>query len=186
MTIPYRPRLPLASGTADEDARVTPRGIVPDATAPQGPPQSIITRQLPEEAAPSGAVFFSPADSAAVVGAGVVAALPNASVQVDQFSYGVLKGLDVFVTPWTNVSSVFFTVLIDGRAVRGFERIAFVPANLALVSRGFDMSLQIPQGSLVTVQATDVDGAAYTVGVELFGWMWPIAIDSRYRPEGVR
>lgn len=186
MTIPYRPRFPVASGTADEDPRQSPRGIVQDATAPQAPPQAIITRQLPEEAAPTGAVFFSPADSAAVAGVNALVLLPNASVQIDQFSYGVLKGLDVFVTPWTAVSNVFFTLRVNGQAVRGFERVGFVPAALALVSRGFDMSLQLPQGALVSVDATDVDGAAYTVGVELFGWQWPVAIDSRYRPEGVR
>lgn len=178
------PYYPLAGGNADEYPRQSPRGLVDPSGAPVQAPPLIITRSTPEESAPPASVFFALSDSAGVVGANVIAPLPNASLVLDAQNYGVLKSLDVFVTPWTATSSVFFQLLVNGAAVRGFERIGFVPAALALVSRGFDLSLALPQGATVSVQAVDVDGAAYTVGVELFGWQWPVSIDAKYRPEG--
>lgn len=176
---------PLAGGTADEYPRGSPRGQFSDQGQALQPPPLLITRATPEEAAPPGSRFFALSDSAAVVGANVNSGpLAGVTLKLDDQNYGVLKGLDVFVTPWTATSVVFFQVLVNGGAVPGFERIGFVPAALALVSRGFDLSLALPQGSTVSVQAIDVDGAAYTVGAELFGWQWPVAIDARYRPEG--
>lgn len=182
MSIPFR--YPIAGGNVDEYPRLSPRATVDASGAPLVPPALIITRSTPEESAPPASIFFAQSDSAAVVGAAVIAPLPNVTLALDAQNYGVLKSLDVFVTPWTGTSSVFFQLLVNGSPVRGFERIGFVPAPLALVSRGFDLSLALPQGATITVQAVDVDGAAYTVGAELFGWQWPVAIDARYRPEG--
>lgn len=189
MTMPYYPaRFPVAPGSADELPRRSVRAVgdpSQDTGVPYAAPVAVITRQVPEEAAPSGSTPFTSNDSAATNAAGVVL-LPNASVTIDAGNYGVLKAVDFFVTPYTLASVVTFALLVNGSPVRGFEAIGFMPAAIALASRGFDLSLQLPQGATVAVQARNVDGGAYVVGCQLYGWQWPVAIDGKYRPEGVR
>ena len=191
MTAPnwQRPRFNGAGGPIDEyPLRSAPPGATagaPDTTGQSAPSLGwMLTRQVPEEAPPPGSTFFNSADSVGLVAAGVQP-MPNATFQLDQDRYGVLKSIDFEVTNYTAASDVRFTLLVNGGGVPGFTNVRIPPAAASLKARGFDMSLALPRGATITVTVNDIDGGVYTANVAFFGWQWPAAIDARYRPEGV-
>lgn len=193
MTAPWqRPRFNGAGGPIDElPFRSAPPGAASSAGAPDTTGQGTaslgwtLTRSAPEEAPPPGSSYFSAADTQAIVGAGIVSQFPNAVFVVDGDRYGVLKSLDFEVTDYTKLSAVRFSLLVNGAPLPAFNQILIPPAAAALKTRGFDLSLPLPRGATVSVSVLNVDGGAYTVNVSYFGWQWAVAIDARYRPEGV-
>src|SRR3954470_22084710 len=62
----------------------------------------MLTRQVPEEAAPPGSTFFTVADSLAIAAVGSQL-MPGSVFALDGDRYGVLKALDFEVTNYTNL-----------------------------------------------------------------------------------
>lgn len=181
-----RPRFNNAGGPIDEFTRGSaPPGQGSGAGDPAASLGWTLTRQVPEEAPPPGSTYFAQADTANIVGAATSTLFPGARFTIDPDRYGVLKSVDFEVTDYTKTSVVRFALLLNGTPARGFDAILIPPAAASLKTRGFDLSLALGKGTQIDIQATDVDGGAYTVNVAFFGWQWPASIDARYRPEGV-
>lgn len=186
-----RPRFNNAGGPIDEMPR---RSALPsigtaaagaDATGQPAPSLGwMLTRAVPEEAPPPGSSFFNVADSVNLGAAGVVP-FAGSVFNIDADRYGVLKSLDLEVTDYTSISNVQFTLFVNDAPVNGFQNIRIPPANASLKTRGFDLSLPLGKGAKVSLSVNDVDGGVYIANVSYFGWQWAVAIDARYRPEGV-
>jgi hypothetical protein len=144
----------------------------------------LINKQIPEVEPPPQSQFFATQDAQAIVGAGTALTLPNIAVAVDNNSIAVVKSFDIFVTPVTATTQVAFALMFNAAPAPGFADVRVFPAPLSVENRGWDLSIPVSQNTTITVKVTDVDGAAYTVGCYLYGWIWPLAIDARYRPEG--
>lgn len=182
-----RPRFNQAGGPIDEYPFASAPPTAGGASSAGGGAPSLgwmLTRQVPEEAPPPGSQYFTQADSLSLAAVGAQQ-FPNATFILDASNFGVLKSIDFEVTDYTTLSNVQFTVLVNGTPAVGLNAVRIPPANAALKTRGFDLSLPLPKGATVSISVNDLDGGAYIANVTYFGWQWSADIDARYRPEGV-
>ena len=162
--------------TAAPSVPINPGGVAPIAGTQ---PANVVN--LPAELYPpqfSTGIFYS--DSAALAGLNAVTNFPNFTASLRQLPpnmLGVIDQLQILLDGVLISSIVQFTLFINNAAVPGFNALTILPRNGAtFVTSSFGPFLRIgiPVGGIVSAQALDVDGGAYTVGMQARGWFWPM------------
>jgi hypothetical protein len=110
-------------------------------------------------------------------GAGT-AQLADLNTQLDQTQMAVIRGLDLYVNDMLPTTEITFRFLVNGNPIAGYGSITIFPRTAASVSQSFDTFIFLPAGSLLTVEAINDDGGAYSVGAGYQGWLVPTNIDS--------
>ena len=92
------------------------------------------------------------------------------SFQLPANSIGVIRSIDLYINATLTTTNVTWSLEVNGAAVPGYGQMTIFPRVAQSVSRGFDSLVFLPQGALITVTVTNVDGAAYQVGASYQGW----------------
>lgn len=163
--------------TGNPPGNITPGGVAP--IVGSQPPNVV---NLPAELYPpqfATGFFFS--DAAAIVGVNVATTFPNFNASLPKLPpnmVGVVDQLTLLIDGILITTVVQFSLLINNAVVPGFNNLVILPRNGAtFVTMGLGpfLRISVPVGGVVTAQAVDVDGGAYTVGIQARGWFWPSA-----------
>lgn len=132
---------------------------------------------------PASQDFFA-RDYEMIVPAGVGATVTSAAFafRLPQDHVGWLQQFALYVRGSLATTQLRWTVRINGGPVPGWDNKANPPgaANLVLITDN-DLNKRIPNGALVDVLVTNVDGAAITgVGGFIAGWYHPKQDELRY------
>ncbi len=137
------------------------------------------TLQLPPHLyPPETARSFNLAVNVGITGAGTRVTPPELSQRMPKNCYGTVAGIDFDLDGIVITSRVFWTVLVNGSPVQGFNALTVLGRNgAASVSRsvgaGAALGILVPIGGLVSVSILDADGGTYTAGTQVYGWFWP-------------
>lgn len=180
-------RMKFRTGTGGE-FRTAPPGL-------QGSPESGIPLTTPGMA-PFARLLFPPRieklpssidfraqDFAGAVPAGVNNTLVSANSQfrLPMDHVGWLQGFTLYLLSPLATTRLQWTVRINQGPVPGFDNIQNPPgvANFELIITN-DMRVRVPNGALVDVLITNLDGAAVTAGSVIQGWYHPRTDELRY------
>lgn len=152
-------------------------GVQPGGTAPiQGAePAGLVT--LPAELYPpagSTGVFLT--DSEPSIGANTTVVFPGMAFAPPPGMVAVIDSLSVLVDGIVITTNVQFSLAVNGALVPGFSQIALLPRNGATFAGlvlGPFLRIPVPLGGKLAAQALNVDGGAYTLGMQARGWFWP-------------
>lgn len=122
-------------------------------------------------------VQFASPGAGQVEPAGLVLNVPAQMVGVVRvFGYGLLQ-----MTPATDV---YWTLLFDGVPVPGYEEVRPFPGLVPRITGNeSDIVVPFPQGAVISVRFTNVDGAAYVAGANYSGWYYTPEAAARWKGE---
>jgi hypothetical protein len=106
------------------------------------------------------------------------ATLDALTLQLDQSTMAIVRGLDLYVNDMTPTTAATFTFNINGNPVPGYGSLTPFPRTAASINQSFDTFIFVPAGSKVTVTAANADGGTYLVGFGYQGWTVPTNIDA--------
>lgn len=141
------------------------------------PIQSPNTLELPPQLYPPwNAIAFNLAANTPITG--VNAQFQPAGLQLDipDNCYGAINQIDLLLDGILPTSNVFWRLLINGNPLPGWNALTILArSGAASVNRGWgpQLGIQVPLGGTVGMQISDVDGASYTAGAQIYGWFWP-------------
>ncbi len=109
------------------------------------------------------------------VNAGTVTLLPGCTLQVPDNNVGVIASITVLLDQIVITSNVVWSILVNGITPPGYNQLRVIPrSGAAAVGVQFvPTRLELPPLAIVTVQAQNIDGGAYNLGAQLYGWYWP-------------
>lgn len=139
---------------------------------------------LPEIQPIPGAIQFRRSARFNSPGAGAVepAAL---QLRIPAQMIGVIRVFGYGLLAMTAATDVFWTLLFDGNPVPGYERIDFFPGLVPRVTATeSDILVRFPQGCVISVRFTNVDGAVYDAGANYSGWFYTPEAAARWLGEG--
>lgn len=173
MTIPLNPQ--------PQARRVVParRGIplVPGGVPIAPPVQKPNTLELPPYLYPPfTSTAFNLADASATAGVGQIINPAGLVLEIPDNCYASINQIDLLLDGITAASQVFWRLLINGIPVPGWNALTILPrSGAASVNRGWgpQLGIKVPLGGIIGVQIQNFDGAAYTVGTQVYGWFWP-------------
>lgn len=147
-----------------------PVGIAQPAGTPT--PLAFPTRLFP----PQGSQFVY-RKFAGVIGPGANAQNTPAELQV-RLSAGraAVLFLTLFIDAPTLAANISWTPRINRVSIPGMEALSLLGRAVANIYHPVPFPIEVPRNAFFDVLITDVDGAAWTVGGEVFGW--------HYVPEG--
>lgn len=120
-------------------------------------------------------VKFASAGAGQLEPAGLQLQVPAQMIGViNVFGYGLLN-----MSPATDV---YWTLLFDGVPVPGYEEVSPFPGLVPrLYNTESDLLIPFPQGAVISVRFTNVDGAAYDVGANYYGWYYTPEAAARWK-----
>lgn len=122
---------------------------------------------------PSGAKYFTPTGNQVVTGPNVTATM--ATFRVPQNSIGVVRSIVLSANDFLASADVVFALKFDGGPVEGWSNIQLFPRNAASVSLSFEAAstaIDVPDGSLITLDVTVRDAGSYRIGALIHGWYY--------------
>lgn len=134
---------------------------------------------------------FNPSGTAATsaVGTGTITLSPSVNsktgIQLPSGNIGILRNFAISITNMQTTTNVTFSLLMNNAPVGGYGGISIIPRSAPFVIDSFDCFIRIPDGALLTVQFSNIDGGPYTVGASLGGWYWPTSSGVRWLAGGV-
>ncbi len=136
----------------------------------------------PEHFAPWNSRYFFKSAEVALVGGGSNATPAGLQVKTLPREGGVLKSVLLLVDGAGTISTntnVIWQILINNVPVPGLDS-ATVLGRTGVNNISNDtldkLAAPIPANSTLSVLITNNDGAAYTLGAQIFGWIWPLAM----------
>ena len=100
--------------------------------------------------------------------------VPGFSVAVPQGYVGVIQELKYLVQNPTPATTIFLSLLRGQQPVPGWDVINFLPAAVTTeVVVENDLQLRLTENDLLSATFTNPDAIAWTVGVEVRGWIVP-------------
>jgi hypothetical protein len=140
---------------------------------------------LPENEPIPDAHEFNTTGSQATAAAQANVLIAGASPQViPAGSLFVINGLSIYITDMLTTTVVAWRVLINSAPVAGYSGLSIFPRTAPYVGNSFEPKIRGKGEALITVEFTNTDGGAYTVGASLSGWYWPEASDLRWKTYG--
>lgn len=110
--------------------------------------------------------------------------IPGTTVRVPNGNIAVIRGLSLYIDNMLTTTDVRFTLRFDGNPVNGFSNLKIFPRVAPSVANGFDSIIRVPNGAVITVTFTQVDGGSYKIGAAFSGWSWPITSGDRWTSLG--
>lgn len=117
-----------------------------------------------------------------IVQAGIT--IPNVTVQLGAGYIGIIRGFSIYIDDMLATTDVRWTLLLNGQPAPGYGNLRMFPRVAPSVSNGFDAFVRVPDGNLITVVFSNVDGGTYRVGAAISGWMWPKSSGERWIASG--
>jgi hypothetical protein len=107
-------------------------------------------------------------------------------LDLPQNNVGIVRGVTLYINNMLTTTNVTWTLTFNGAPVPGHNNLSIFPRAAPSVANSFDTFVRIPQGNpmKVRVQYSNNDGGAYTVGVALSGWFWPIQLGNLWTQQG--
>lgn len=125
--------------------------------------------------------FFQQAQNM-ILPAGVGATITDAALPLAmQDGYkAVVRSVVIFVDAPTTALSFFFTLLVNGAPVQGWDRLRTYPRSATNLSIGFEGVVRVPQNATISGIVTNENAAGpWTVGMNFAGWQWPLSDEQR-------
>ncbi len=94
------------------------------------------------------------------------------ALQFPQLKKGIITSVGYSLQNMTTATQVLWQILVNKRPVNGWQNLTFFPGNVPRISASEDAKIPVPAGGLVEVLFQNIDGAAYTVGANYYGWFW--------------
>lgn len=109
------------------------------------------------------------------VGAGTLTALPATAITALAGQIGVVNSINILLDNITVTSNVVWQLLVGGVVAPGYSNLKIIPrSGAAAVSVIYSpVRVVLNPGVTAVLQAVNLDGAAYNIGGQLYGWMWP-------------
>jgi hypothetical protein len=127
------------------------------------------------------AIEFEFAGTVATVGANVQTFIPGTLFDLPAGYIGLIHTFNISVlSVMTLATNQQFSILINGAPAQGYAGRTFAGRAAQNFERSFDCALRIPNGGIVSIVNTNVDGAAYTVGADVTGWYMSVADVTRW------
>jgi hypothetical protein len=147
--------------------------LVDPVTGQRIPPARTLAISPADEYPIPGAEFFYENSSSIALAAAAGTVVDGPSLQLKPGQVAVVRSVVIFIDAPTLLTNVTFALLINGSPVPGMDRLREFPRAANNVSKEFDRAIRIPNGSLISMTATNVDAAGpWTVGMEFGGWLW--------------
>lgn len=127
------------------------------------------------------AIPFQVAGTVATTGAGTITQIPGTALKLPAGYIGLVHTLNISVLTAVTLATVqLFTIRINQAPAIGWANMTFAGRAAQNFERYFDAALRLPNGCLVDIINTNVDGGAYTVGADITGWYMSVADVSRW------
>ncbi|MGH9806138.1 MAG: hypothetical protein ACRD9W_02550 [Terriglobia bacterium] len=161
--------------------RIVPAGtglpLVPGGVPIAPPVQKPNTLELPPYLFPPfTSTAFNLADASAITGVGVIINPAALQLKIPNNCYGSINQIDLLLNGIVSTSNVKWRLTINTVPVPGWNNLTILPrSGAASVNRGWgpQLGIRVPLGGVIGIQIQDFDGAAYTVGTQIYGWFWP-------------
>jgi len=127
---------------------------------------------------PAGSTQLLGTDFQPSLGAGQIVQLPACTIVCPAANAGVVHSIKILLDQITATTNVFWTVKRNGIPVHGYNNLRLIPrSGAASVEYEFvPVRIELSPNDVVTMQATNVDGAPYNVGGQLIGWYEPAQV----------
>lgn len=96
------------------------------------------------------------------------------TLQIGAGQKAVLRFVSIFIQNPTTAASVFFTLKANNGPVAGWDAVPFYPVNASAEIREFSDTIRFPQQTNITAFFTNQSALAWTVGMQMSGWIWDI------------
>jgi hypothetical protein len=106
---------------------------------------------------------------------------------VPKSSILIIKSLDLYATNTTGTTNIVFQLLANGAPIPGYGNMTVFAGVAVVNSRSFnDLTLRFTEGTSITAQLVNNDGATYEVALGAQGWYYPRTVADMYKTLGLR
>lgn len=103
------------------------------------------------------------------------AIIPGSALQIPNQSVGVIRSINLNVNTLLATSVLFWSLRFNQTPVQGWEALTVFPRAAGFFTLAYgpdETQIPVPDGALVDVTFSVLDGAAYQAGVQYGGWYY--------------
>jgi hypothetical protein len=127
---------------------------------------------------------FNITGSVASPGAANNVAITGCTFDIPDASLAIIRSVSLYITGMIATTNVLWSLLRDNQPLPGYQNISIFPRAVASIGLSLDAFLRVRGKCTISMQFSNIDGAAYVVGGAFSGWYWPETSDARWRATG--